>query len=237
MDYKAPPSPFPIEGHAGGWKCSPFHGVKKKSNSRSIEKAETKGESEGIPSRERPVDTVTWRVTDFFSSATPLTSHYEHFGDLAPLGQNILSRVRTSIKISAELGEPSSIARSDRKRLTRRTTASRCSPKVLVVSGKCWRRQFFALVPLLASLCQGIGGDTPVVQRGKSDKPRERDFFPRAYLLEDAQVGTRCRKVENSKCVIFSCETKIRDIWRTWYYSSSFSYLITNDITLKLTHL
>jgi len=67
-------------------------------------------------------------VTDFFSSATPLTSHYEHFGGLAALGQNILSRVRTSIKISAELGEPSSIARSDRKRLTRRATA----PKVLV---------------------------------------------------------------------------------------------------------
>lgn len=195
MDYKA--SPFPIEGHAGGWKCLPFHGVKKKSNSRSIKRAEMKGESEGIPSRVRPVDTVTWRVTDFFSSATPLTSHYEHFGGLASLRQNILSRVRTSIKISAELGEPSSIARSDRKRLTRQTTA----PKVSVVSGKCWRRQFFALVPWLASLCQGIGGDTPAVQRRKSDKPRERDFFPRAYLFEDAQVGTRCREVENSKCV------------------------------------
>jgi len=67
-------------------------------------------------------------------------------------------------------------------------------------------------VPLLAFLCQGIGGDTPAVQRRKSDKPRERDFFPRAYLTEDAQVGTRSREVENSKNVLSSCETKIWDI-------------------------
>lgn len=35
----------------------------------------------------RPVDTVTWRVTDLFSPATPLTSHYEHFDGLASLAR------------------------------------------------------------------------------------------------------------------------------------------------------
>jgi len=52
-------------------------------------------------------------------------------------------------------------------------------------------------VPLLASLCQGIGGDMLAVQRGKSDKPRERDFFPWAYLSEDAQG--RNEKPESGK--------------------------------------
>jgi len=154
MDYRLPLLPYPIEGHAGGWKCLPFHGVKKKSNPRSIERADAKREV-----RRDPEQGETCRYRDvtsdrLFSSATPLTSHYEHFGGLAPLGQNILSRVRTSIKISAELGEPSSIARSDRKRLTRSKSVGSIR-KVL--------KTVFCLVPLLASLCQGIGGDKPAV--------------------------------------------------------------------------
>lgn len=76
-----------IGEHARRWECSSFHGIRKKSNSRNIEK-KGEGSPKGSRSRgKRPVDTVTWRVTDLFSPATPLTSHYEHFDGLASLAR------------------------------------------------------------------------------------------------------------------------------------------------------
>lgn len=181
---------FSIEEHAR--RCS---SIRKKSNPRNTEKKRDEG---GSPKRSRS-GKETCRYRDV-TSDRPFFPGYSINISLWTLQRPRPARTKYLKSSSLELPlkylpSPASL-RADRVEaiggVYGAATSHHCFENGVA---RGWRRQvFFAF---RAFFSQKIGEGEPTVQSGKSDKPRERDFFspdlsPRRYATRNEVPGGKC---------------------------------------------